>query len=421
MGVRVRQKPGDRAWWVFIHHRRQRKSKRIGDKATAERVAKAIRERLARADLYLGAKQVAETLQAYAATWLTSAEATLKASTVRFYRDNLVNHIYPAVGTVRLTQFARPDVKRLLEALAGKGLGSKTSTGILRTLSTVLSEAVEDGRLPANPALRPGRLRRRLSDPNALKATTIDPYTREEVTALLDAAAAHFPEWYAFLLMALRTGLRLGELRALQWGSIDWRERFIRVERNFVEGKETTPKSGFVRNVDMSLQLRAALRLRRRQQRADWMARGLSLPKLVFPSSDRTPLDDSNVRKVVRRIVTTAEIRQRRSIIHVMRHTFGSLLLQQGESLVYVKEQMGHASIQVTVDIYGHLLQGGNRGAVDRLDDTTSQRTPGALTTVEGLVSRLGIEPRTRRLRASRHSTDSAPIIDIRSRRGGKS
>jgi integrase len=52
-----------------------------------------------------------------------------------------------------------------------------------------------------------------------------------------------------------------------------------------------------------------------------------------------------------------------------LRHTFASLLIQQGESLVYVKEQMGHASIQITVDIYGHLVPGGNRAAVDRLDD----------------------------------------------------
>ena len=56
------------------------------------------------------------------------------------------------------------------------------------------------------------------------------------------------------------------------------------------------------------------------------------------------------------------------------RHTFGSLLIQQGESLTYVKEQMGHASIQITVDIYGHLVPGGNRAAVDRLDSVTSSR-----------------------------------------------
>src|SRR5262245_31466730 len=92
------------------------------------------------------------------------------------------------------------------------------------------------------------------------------------------------------------------------------------------------------------------------------------MPALVFPSDAGTPLDDSNIRKAMLAIVTKAELRRRPSIVHVLRHTFGSLLIQQGESLTYVKEQMGHASIQITVDIYGHLVPGGNRGAVDRLD-----------------------------------------------------
>jgi hypothetical protein len=55
--------------------------------------------------------------------------------------------------------------------------------------------------------------------------------------------------------------------------------------------------------------------------------------------------------------------------VHDLRHTFASLLLQQGESVVYVKEQLGHGSIQITVDTYGHLIPGANRAAVDRLDD----------------------------------------------------
>lgn len=56
---------------------------------------------------------------------------------------------------------------------------------------------------------------------------------------------------------------------------------------------------------------------------------------------------------------------------HDIRHTFASLLLQQSESLHYVKEQMGHASIQTTVDVYGHIVPGSNRNAVNKLDDET--------------------------------------------------
>ena len=72
------------------------------------------------------------------------------------------------------------------------------------------------------------------------------------------------------------------------------------------------------------------------------------------------------MRKAFHRILIDAGLRRVR--FHDLRHTFASLLLQQGESLAYVKDQMGHSSIQVTVDIYGHLVPGDNRAAVDKLD-----------------------------------------------------
>jgi len=74
--------------------------------------------------------------------------------------------------------------------------------------------------------------------------------------------------------------------------------------------------------------------------------------------------------------------------VHDLRHTFASLLIQNGESLAYVKEQMGHHSITITVDTYGHLVPGGNKAAVDRLDDleTATIRNPGA-TNDESVVS----------------------------------
>ena len=62
-----------------------------------------------------------------------------------------------------------------------------------------------------------------------------------------------------------------------------------------------------------------------------------------------------------------AGIRQVR--FHDLRHSYASLLLQQGESLIYVRDQLGHHSIQITVDTYGHLVPGSNRQAADKLDD----------------------------------------------------
>ena len=83
-------------------------------------------------------------------------------------------------------------------------------------------------------------------------------------------------------------------------------------------------------------------------------------------------MDPDNFRhRVWSKLLTNAGFRQIR--IHDLRHTFASLLIQQGESLAYVRDQMGHHSITITVDTYGHLVPGANKPAVDELDNTPTR------------------------------------------------
>ena len=101
---------------------------------------------------------------------------------------------------------------------------------------------------------------------------------------------------------------------------------------------------------------------RRRKQKAD------APLQLVFPYFTGNPIDSWWFRRHVwNAVLKAAGVPRIR--IHDIRHTFASLLLQNGESLAYVKDQLGHASIQTTVDVYGHLVPGDNRSAVNRLDD----------------------------------------------------
>ena len=87
----------------------------------------------------------------------------------------------------------------------------------------------------------------------------------------------------------------------------------------------------------------------------------------LFTTPEGNMLDPNSMRKrVFYRVLDLAELRRVR--FHDLRHTYASLLIQQGESLAYVRDQLGHHSIQVTVDVYGHLVPGGNRKAVDKLD-----------------------------------------------------
>jgi integrase len=84
-------------------------------------------------------------------------------------------------------------------------------------------------------------------------------------------------------------------------------------------------------------------------------------------------IEQNYIRRIHKRILDKAGLRKIR--IHDLRHTYASLLLSQGESPVYVKEQLGHHSIQMTVDIYGHLIPSSNRQAVNRLDDLDAPYT----------------------------------------------
>jgi integrase len=78
-------------------------------------------------------------------------------------------------------------------------------------------------------------------------------------------------------------------------------------------------------------------------------------------------MEQNFIRRIFKRALKKAGLREIR--LHSLRHTYASLLLSQGVSPVYVKEQMGHHSISVTVDIYGHWIRSGNRDAVNRLGE----------------------------------------------------
>ena len=122
----------------------------------------------------------------------------------------------------------------------------------------------------------------------------------------------------------------------------------------------------------MNRQLSETMKELRTERKAEALAKGWKdVPKLVFVNEEGNVIDDVNLRKrVFNKALEKAGMRLIR--IHDLRHTFASLLIQNGESLAYVKDQLGHHSIQITVDIYGHLVPGANRQAVDRLDDDLS-------------------------------------------------
>jgi len=383
MGVKIRFHK--KAWWVFVDHAGRRRAKKIGDHETAKSVAARIRERLALGDLSLLSTATSPTFETYAKSWLADGEGARKASTHRFYAFNLTLHITPTLGAKPVAAIKRADCRELLTTCRDKGLKIASMRGVNRTLSAVLSQAVEDGLLPANPAFRMGKyLRQGDAEP-----TEMHPLTAEEAYRFLTAVQKRAPHWYPFFLCAVRTGLRLGELIGLEWRDLDFDTRLIHVRRAWVAGRQTTPKNKQRRKVDMSMKLTEELRRLRTARKKAALKRGTPANDLVFLMPDLVRIqnrkrilveggrvDGDNLRKrVLKPLLRGAKVPVVR--FHDLRHTFASMLIQNGESLAYVRDQLGHSSIQVTVDIYGHLVPGANRAAVDKLDAVPPPRVEG--------------------------------------------
>jgi integrase len=158
-------------------------------------------------------------LHTYAEKWLDAARGNLKASMVYFYSTNLEQHIYPALGPRRVWALRRSDCRELVTVCRGKGLKVGTVRSVVRTLSTILTQAVENELLPANPALRMGKYLRQADEAEP----EIEPLRRAEASHLVAIARERFPQWYPFVRCGLRTGMRMGKLLALEWGDLDWR------------------------------------------------------------------------------------------------------------------------------------------------------------------------------------------------------
>jgi integrase len=377
VGVTVRKKNG--RWFVFVSHAGQRKAKCIGEsRAAATQVKKVLEAKLALGDLGIfepGQLGEDHEFGVYAESWITSyADLGCKASTVRGYRSILDLYLKPRYSGKALGQVSRNEVKRMIVELIDLGLSRSTVRNAISVLRGIFNHALDDGIIQANPAANLGRLTRsaRTASPKGIALTG------DEVDRFLEAAKDECPEYWVLFLIAVRAGLRRGELVALTWGDIEFGKdetdgnRYILVRNNYVHRQFTTTKSKRVRRVDMSRELRKALwelfEKRRKQSNSD------RSNELIFTSQAGGVLDPDNLYyRLFRPVLSKSGIRKIR--LHDLRHTFGSLLIQKGASLVYVREQLGHSSIQVTADIYGHLVPGADVRFVDLLDgDVTEKR-----------------------------------------------
>lgn len=410
MGVTVREKQkGSNDWWIFIRHAGQRISQRAGDnKEAAEEAAAEMRKeiRIGKFDIAaMKAARAPEVKKEEKPAGITMAEyyerfkrvyleTSVRKGTRGIYSTSFNQHILPFLGPISLDQITREKIKDFVAHLVTKKYEKRTKVKtypvpdklrnpeitwnveavslsrtsiriILSQLCALFSHALEESVISANPALKLGKFYKQ----SKVVHDEVQPLAADEVPtflqAVLDRPAS--VDYYPVFLCAIHTGMRAGELVGLHWGDIDFRGKFLVVRRCFTRGRIEGTKTGKTRRVDLSDSLLQELQSLKRKRQADYLAKGKNeIPDWVFCNQEGNPLDYYNLKhRHFEKCLEAAKLRRIR--FHDLRHTFASLLIQNGESLAYIKDQLGHSSIKMTVDVYGHLVPGANRAAVNRL------------------------------------------------------
>jgi integrase len=287
--------------------------------------------------------------------WLVSKKPDIRHSTHRQYKGHVENHLKPYFNRVKINHVNFEAVEKFKKHSLDQGVTVPTLRKILITLGAVLTYAVRMRYIDFNPCREVEKPKGQSAHSDKEEMVILQP---DELQALFDAGANQ-KERVLFMTATL-TGMREGELLGLQWGDIDWHNYQVHVRRTFNHGRFYEPKSkASRRKIEMAPELVSELK--------QWkLACPISDLDLVFPSEVGTPQDATNM---LRRQFFPALRRAGlpRIRFHDLRHTYASLLIDQGEYPKYIQAQLGHSSINMTMDTYGHLMKTVNRQAAGRL------------------------------------------------------
>jgi len=170
-------------------------------------------------------------------------------------------------------------------------------------------------------------------------------------------------KYKTLLRLAIFSGARQGEILGLKWTDVDWFNSQIHIQRTYNHGKWYRPKSKTSnRKIDLGPTMMSELK--------KWkLAYPPSNLDLIFPNETGNPLDQSNMLKsCFYPCLKKAGIE--RISFHDLRHTYASLLIEQGENIKYIQNQLGHSSPTVTLDVYAHLMKPTNQESACKLENT---------------------------------------------------
>jgi len=322
-------------------------------KAKAREAMRDIEDQIARG-IYLPDKRI-PLFSEVAKQWIEFKKPYLRASTWSVYEGHTRNHFHD-LDNIKINRISAVKVEKFITARQEQGMNISTIRKILVTLGQIFKYAVRHQYLDQNPLLNAERPRGTgNTEKKKIRILTID-----EINPFLDAVQDQ--KYKMLFRLAIMSGARQGEILGLKWLDIDWENNQIHIQRTFNNQAWYDTKTGESnRRIDLGPSMMSELK----QWRIACPPNDLGL---VFPNKAGQPINNTNMRnRHFNPALKTAGIERIR--FHDLRHTYASLLIEQGENIKYIQSQLGHSSPTVTLNVYAHLMKPANQEAACKLEN----------------------------------------------------
>ena len=305
------------------------------------------------------------TVNSFLVDWLEKHTTQLKEASARRYNQVARDYVFPYVGRKQLSDFTVIHVEELYQQLLERGVSERNVRYVHSLLNRSLKDAVKRGYVGFNAA----------SGARQPKNTPKEMMILDETQVIQFLSTIKSHRHQALFHVAIKTGMRQGEIFGLMWIDIDWQNGFLRVQRQAQRvkgvGKVFFPpktKAGR-RTIPLGDELIQLLQEHQEKQEAlkakigcNWQEKNL-----VFPSKTGNPLSESNLLKEYKLLLEIAGLPEIR--FHDLRHTAASIMLNRGITILVVSRILGHSKPSTTLDIYGHLIPVLHEGIGNQMDE----------------------------------------------------
>lgn len=304
-------------------------------------------------------KKISEWLDEWLELYLPNIEETTRIG----YKTKIKNYIKPALGDIYLQSLRAEHVQKLVNDMIARGLSPKNIRDTYNNINAAMKKAVILRMIPFNPCegvVLP-----------KLKRYKAKVYDLDMIHHLLDVAKG--TDMYLPILLCVTAGLRRGELLALRWDNIDFKNNTLQVRSNMVRGEEDfiikSPKTeAGVRDIRLGEEVMAVLREERKRYLEDALMKGIGFQNLnfVIRQKDGSPIRPDSMSQKWRRFLEDNRLPSIR--FHDLRHSNATALIQAGVNPRVVQQRLGHSDVNITLNTYTHVLPEMDIEAAAKLD-----------------------------------------------------